>query len=266
MLPLLALAAVALVGVPELPISGRPPADFVALEAIAPDIVQDIRYAGPHNFTGAPVPGYGRARCLLTAPTARALASAQAELMAFGLGLKVYDCFRPHRAVLHFAAWAEQPAEQRAKAEFYPSVDKARVHRLGYIAHQSGHSRGSTVDVTLVPYPAPPEPAYRPGQRLVSCAAPRELRFADNSLEMGTGYDCFDARANTQSPNIPPAARAHRLLLRAVLHRWGLINYPKEWWHFTLAGEPHRHEAFDFDLGDARIDGSPGPDRPEQRR
>ena len=136
------------------------------------------------------------------------------------------------------------------KAEFYPRVDKSALFADGYIAERSGHSRGSTVDLTLVRLPAAPTPPYVPGQPLVDCAAPQSIRFPDNSIDMGTGYDCFDTLANTADPRITGDQAKHRFLLTDRLHEHGFVNYDKEWWHFTYrpagVGEPYPERVFDF--------------------
>jgi D-alanyl-D-alanine dipeptidase len=132
------------------------------------------------------------------------------------------------------------------KAEFYPNVDKADLFDLGYIARQSGHSRGSTVDLTLVELPPRRQPPFDPGQPLVPCFAPYGERFPDNTVDMGTGFDCFDTLANTLDPRIQGEARSNRLLMKETLERAGFSNYPAEWWHYTLVGEPYPDTYFDF--------------------
>ncbi|MFF8833106.1 M15 family metallopeptidase [Streptomyces sp. NPDC015131] len=218
---------------------------FVSLRAVEPTILQDMRYATPHNFTGERVPGYLEPVCLLTRPAAEALRRAQRTLLRRGHSLKVYDCYRPQRAVDRFVRWAADPRDQAMKAEFYPRVDKSRLFADGYIAARSGHSRGSTVDVTLVRLPAAPTRPYVPGERLTPCHAPREERFPDNSVDMGTGYDCFDTLSHTDDPRIEGVRRANRLLLRDALAAEGLVNLPEEWWHFTYRPEPYPDRYFD---------------------
>ena len=169
--------------------SAQAPAGFVSLSDVDPTILHDIRYRGFHNFVGRPVDGYREPLCLLTRPAAEALKRVQAGLRAQGYTLKVYDCYRPQRAVDHFAAWAEDLDDELTKREFYPEVEKTRLFEDGYIAHRSGHSRGSTVELTIVRLPARPQPPYVPGQPLVRCFAPVWLRFPDNTVDMGTGYD-----------------------------------------------------------------------------
>ncbi|WP_235632268.1 M15 family metallopeptidase [Mycolicibacterium rutilum] len=222
------------------------PVDFVSLGDVDPTILMEIRYATPHNFTGDPVVGYDAPMCLLTRPAADALRRAQQEFLADGYSLKVYDCYRPQRAVDEFVGWASDLADQRMKAEFYPRVDKSRLFEDGYIAEQSGHSRGSTVDLTLVELPAAATPPYVPGQPLVDCAAPASQRFGDNSIDMGTGYDCFDTLAHTLDPRVQGEQLKNRLLLKDGLERQGLQNYELEWWHFTFKPETYPETYFDF--------------------
>ena len=197
---------------------------LVSLADLAPGIHLDVRYAGSDNFVGAPVDGYERPTCLLSEPAARALAQVQLDLEAEGLGLRVFDCYRPRRAVAHFVRWARDLGDQRTKAAYYPRVEKARLFAEGYIAERSGHSRGSTVDLTLV-------------------ARGAEGRAAE--LDMGTPFDLFDTRSHTESPEVTPAQRESRLRLRTALARRGFRNYPLEWWHYTLEDEPYPDRDFD---------------------
>lgn len=222
------------------------PGDFVALRDVAPTIIEEIRYTGFHNFVGHPVHGYREPLCILTRQTAEALDEAQQKLRREGYTLKVYDCFRPQRAVDHFVSWAQRLDDERMKAEFYPRVDKARLFDDGYIAEQSGHSRGSTVDLTLVKLPVRPQQPYIPGQPLNRCYAPVGERFPDNGVNMGTGFDCFDTLAHTDDPRITGEARENRQQLKTTLESVGLVNYPNEWWHFSLVDEPFPDTYFDF--------------------
>ncbi len=248
-------AIVALAAAPTASAAPDPvmPPDFVAVRDVDPTILQDMRYATPHNFTGAPVDGYLAPTCILTRPAAEALARAQQQFVEQGYTLKVYDCYRPQRAVNEFVSWAADLADQRMKPEFYPRVDKSVLFDDGYIAERSGHSRGSTLDVTLVALPPAATPPHLPGQPLVDCAAPQPIRFPDNSIDMGTGFDCFDTLANTDDPRITGDQAKNRLLLGEGLERQGFVNYDKEWWHFTFkpAGqEPYPDTYFDFPVAD----------------
>ncbi|MGW5604275.1 M15 family metallopeptidase [Streptomyces rochei] len=248
----LATVLTALVAVTAAPATARAetepkaPEDFVALATVDPTIIQEMRYVTRHNFVGEPIDGYRQRLCILTRPAAEALHRAQTRLLRQGYSLKVYDCYRPQRAVDHFVRWAEDLGDQRMKAEFYPEVDKTRLFEDGYIAEKSGHSRGSTVDLTLVRLPAKPTRPYRPGQPLVPCYAPQAERFPDNSVDMGTGYDCFDTRSHTLDPRVQGVQRANRLLLKNTLEDVGLVNLPEEWWHFTYKPEPYPDTYFDF--------------------
>jgi zinc D-Ala-D-Ala dipeptidase len=230
------------------------PRQFVALDEVDPTILREMRYPTAHNFTGAPVKGYREPTCLVTRDTAEALHKAQRSFLRRGYGLKVYDCYRPQRAVDSFVAWAKRLHDTRMKDEFYPRVKKNRLFKDGYIAAKSGHSRGSTVDLTLVKLPARPTRPYVPGERLTPCYAARGDRFPDNSLDMGTGFDCFDTLAHTGSPRVKGEQRANRTLLKHTLEAAGMENLPTEWWHFTLKDETFPHTYFDFPVWRRALD------------
>jgi D-alanyl-D-alanine dipeptidase len=197
------------------------PAAFVDVATIVPGLVADMRYAGSHNFVGRPIDGYEAPRCLLTQPAANALAAVARDLAPRGLVIKVFDCYRPTRAVENFMHWARDFSDTAAKAEFYPNVDKRTLFRDGYIASHSGHSRGSTVDLTLA-------------------------RADGRELDMGTHFDFFSPKSWTADPNIGAEAHANRMLLAAAMRRHSFRGYDKEWWHFTLSGEPFPDTYFDF--------------------
>lgn len=232
------------------PTSGAPlPVGFVVLTDVDPTILADIRYAGAHNFIGRPIAGYQQPLCLLTRQAADALRRVQAAVGAQGKSLKVYDCYRPQQAVADIVRWAENPGDQQMKAEFYPRVAKTDLITDGYIGSPTAHSRGSTVDLTLVDLPARSQPPYVPGDRLASCVAPPAQRFADNSVDMGTGFDCFDPRATTASPEVVGAARDNRQVLTRSMAAGGFVNYLKEWWHYRLEDEPYPETYFNFPVG-----------------
>ncbi|MEU7799220.1 M15 family metallopeptidase [Micromonospora arborensis] len=222
----------------SVPVKDRLPG-FVVLTDVDPRIHADIRYATAHNFVGRPITAYPEPLCLLTRQAAEALRRVQDAALAGGHSLKVYDCYRPQPAVDDFVAWAKRPGEQQTKAEFYPDVAKNRLFAEGYIGAPTAHSRGSTMDLTLVDEPAASQPPYRVGQPLVACTAPRGQRFADNSIDMGTGFDCFDARAHTADPRITGTARDNRRLLQRLMTDSGFVNYELEWWHYSLRDEPY---------------------------
>lgn len=208
------------------------PPDFVSLRDIAPGIAQDMRYAGANNFTGRPLPGYDAAECALRRDAALALARVQHDLAAQGLSLKVYDCYRPQRAVDAMARWAAAP-EDGATRRFYPGRDKARLFADGWIAVRSRHSAGIAVDLTLVPAGST-TPAFDAQARHGACDGAQ--RAPDNSLDMGTGFDCFSLKSYTRSAAIGAAARANRDRLAAAMGRRGFRNYSREWWHFEFRG------------------------------
>ena len=221
----LATTAALALFVPAAPPAGAQvplPAGFVDAAAVVDGLVVDMRYFGDNNFVGARIDGYERPRCLLSAPAANALAAIQRNLAPRGLGLKVFDCYRPARAVAHFMRWAQNIHDQKRKAEFYPDLDKRDLFRLGYLAARSGHSRGSTVDLTLV-------------------------RRADNAeLDMGTVYDFSGRQSWVADKSVSVEAQRNRALFAEAMTRGGFRPYHKEWWHFTLANEPFPDTYFDF--------------------
>lgn len=222
------------------------PEGFVYLRHVDPTILQEMRYAESHNFTGRPVPGYEAAECILTREAAEALRGVQDRLRDMFLTLKVYDCYRPERAVHAFVAWSEVAGDTQTKAEFYPDADKSRLFEQGWIARRSRHSRGSTVDLTIVPLPPPRQRAYEPGEPLSPCDAPAGARFPDNSLDFGTGYDCFSPKSYTADTSVGGDAQANRAMLVELMAEAGFRNYRREWWHFELIDEPFPDTAFDF--------------------
>ncbi|MBY6185766.1 M15 family metallopeptidase [Marinobacter hydrocarbonoclasticus] len=225
--------------------------EFVPLSAVAPQIVQELRYAGDNNFVGGVVAGYEQARCLLTLPAAEALARVQKRAEDYGLGLKVYDCYRPQHSVDHFVRWARDEADTRMASRYYPEVPKSRLFELGYIAARSGHSRGSTVDLTLVQrQPSDPVPGT-----VTDCRKSPQEGGSYPSLPMGSGYDCFDPVSHTAYSGLTQQARSNRLLLLLLMESEGFVNYDKEWWHFTLRDEPYPDHYFDQPLNESDGEG-----------
>ena len=224
------------------------PDGFVRLSEAAPAVAQEIRYTTPFNFVGEPIDGYLAPECVLTARAAEALRYVAGDLARRGLGLKVYDCYRPQQAVDHFVRWIRRPDDQAMKTAFYPDEPKHRLVRNGYISTRSGHSRGSTVDLTLVRLPAAESvrtdfPAFDQAPR---CDRPAGERLDERDLDMGTAYDCLSPLAATASRRVSEAAQQNRQTLKSAMSRRGFRNYSKEWWHFTLRGEPHTGRYFDF--------------------
>jgi len=223
------------------------PTGFVEIREVIPDVILDLRYKTNHNFLGVPVDGYKAEKCYITIVAADSLAKVQAELRKFNLSLKVYDAYRPQRAVDHFVRWANNLCDTITKKEFYPTVDKTRLFIDGYIAEKSGHSRGSTVDLTIVPIPIPFQPAFDVDKQC-ECNKSIEERFKDNSIDMGTGFDCFHPLSHTENPELSPQQRANRLLLLNLMDKYGFKNLAEEWWHFTLRNEPFPKTYFDFEI------------------
>jgi D-alanyl-D-alanine dipeptidase len=178
-----------------------------------------MRYFGENNFVGRQIDGYRAAQCMLSAEAAESLARAQLAAQSEGYSLLAFDCYRPQRAVNNFVAWARNASDTTMKAQFYPGVPKAELFARGYIASRSGHSRGSTVDLTLALGGVP--------------------------VTMGTPFDYFDERSHTDHPMISGEARANRDRLRRIMEAAGFRNYAKEWWHYTLVAEPFPNTYFD---------------------
>ncbi len=224
------------------------PSGFVDVKTVVPSIILDLRYFTSHNFVGTAIDGYVTPKCIISKPAAEALAKVQEELLAFSLSLKIYDAYRPQTAVDHFVRWAKVHSDTLTKREFYPTLNKKYLFRDGYVAKKSSHTRGSTLDCTIVPLPLQDQPDYQPGDSLCECFSPLAERYKDNSLDMGTGYDCFHHLSHTENPEIGQTQRIHRLLLRLIMEKYGFRNYSKEWWHFTLKNEPFPETYFNFPI------------------
>ena len=204
------------------PAPAQIPDGFVDMGEFLADARIEARYAGYGNFIGAPIDGYEAEKVLLTRETAEALFAVQIELRRIGLGLKLFDGYRPQRAVDHFARWARDLEDETMKSVYYPHVDKSELFEQGYIAEQSGHSRGSAVDLTLV--------ALETGEE----------------LDMGTRWDFFDPRSAPSSLEVSPRQRARRVLLQIMMMKHGFEPLAEEWWHFKLIDEPYPNTYFDF--------------------
>jgi D-alanyl-D-alanine dipeptidase len=209
----------------QAPKGASPHDGFVYCESAIPGIRTELRYATPHNFVGERIDGYRQPRCIVTRQAALALREVQEQLRPFGLGLKMFDAYRPQRAVDHFVRWAKDLRDTRSKAEFYPGVEKQNLFKEDYISARSGHSRGSTVDLTIVSLHG---------------------ETAGAELDMGTGFDFFGPQSWPENPAMTAQQRANRLLLQVVMKNHGFRPYAKEWWHFTLEHEPFPATYFDF--------------------
>lgn len=201
------------------------PQGFIYLEEFIPNITVDLRYYSDHNFVGQRINGYLAPKAILTGKAAKALKAVQQELNASGLGLKIYDAYRPQQAVNHFIRWAKDLKDTKTKAEFYPDVAKKNLFKEGYIDAKSTHSRGSTLDLTIIHLAASPP---------------------DNELDMGTPFDFFSPKSWLASRAVTIQQRANRLLLYRVMKKHGFKYSNKEWWHFTLRNEPYPKTYFDF--------------------
>ncbi len=197
----------------------------MALDEAIPGLVLDLRYSTGENFVGQVIDGYQDAQAILSAPAAAALARVQASLVPFGLGLLLFDAYRPRRAVDHFVRWGKDLGDRSTKQAYYPNVPKENLFSDGYIADRSSHSRGSTVDVTIVS---------------------RNSDGSVETLDMGSGFDFFDPVSWPDSPAVTGQQRANRVLLQIVMEAHDFVSYPKEWWHFTLKDEPFPDTYFDF--------------------
>ena len=218
------------------------PDGFVHLEQVIPDALLEIRYYSAYNFVGARIDGYERPTALLTAEAARALKTVGDDVRALGYRLKIYDAYRPQRAVTHFMNWAKDPSDTRMKAYFYPNLDKSDLFARGYLVEHSGHSRGSTVDLTL-------------------------FDMASNQeVDMGGAFDWFGRESHPDwcgnpatgeyngdfAGDTPPADGKinaaqfrNRMILRQAMMRHGFRPLSAEWWHFTLENEPYPNTYFD---------------------
>lgn len=225
------------------------PNDFVNVATVIPEAQFDMRYYGAHNFVGKRIDGYEKPICLLTKNTALQLKQVEDKLLPMGLTLKLYDCYRPQRAVNHFAKWATEINDTKMKTEFYPTVDKRNLFKEDYIAYKSGHSRGSTMDLTIVPVGSK-IPHVGSSKKYASCTSAIDKRSPDNSLDFGTGFDCFSPVAHPSYQEVLPQAKANRLLLSTLMKDAGFRAIDSEWWHFTLINEPYPDTYFNFSVDD----------------
>ena len=222
------------------------PAGFVYLRNIDPTIIQDMRYAGSNNFVGRPLRGYEAAECVVKREVGALLKSIQEELALQKLSLKMFDCYRPTRAVADMVAWSRDGRETVASKRFNPAFGKADLFRLGYIATHSGHSTGAALDLSLVDLKVDNSATFDPARDYGDCTANVNLRAPDGSVDMGTGYDCTDVKSHTAAKSITAAQRKWRQTLVLVMARRGFVNYSKEWWHFSLPGAGG--QAYDFPI------------------
>lgn len=199
------------------------PDGFVLVSDVVPDVIQEIRYYSTYNFVGRRIDGYEAPVAILTRQAAEALKRASDDVVRRGYRLKIYDAYRPQRAVDHFVRWSKDSADATMKAPFYPGLEKSELFPRGYIAEKSGHSRGSTVDLTLFD------------------------ASTGKEVDMGGTFDWFGERSHPAWTNgLTSAQIANRMLLRETMLKAGFKPIEEEWWHFTLKDEPHPDTAFDF--------------------
>ena len=198
------------------------PSGFVVLADYVPHLVQEIRYYSTYNFIGERIDGYEEPCALLTKEAARALKSVSNEMIVRGYRLKVFDAYRPARAVKHFVMWGIEDQDVRMKPYFYPELQKQELFARGYIASQSGHSRGSSVDLTLLDMSTGKE------------------------VDMGSPFDYFSEASHPDYKGITQEQYDNRMMLQRVMVRGGFVPIDCEWWHFTLNNEPYPDTYFDF--------------------
>ncbi len=200
------------------------PEGFVYVTSVIPDLDVELRYFSTNNFVGDTITGYKANTLILTKQAAEALKLVQDDLYQYNLCLKVYDGYRPQRAVNHFIVWAKDLNDTINKQQFYPDVNKRHLFSEGYIASRSGHSKGSTVDLTLTD------------------------GTTGIPLDMGSPYDFFGKESWIEYPDLTETQKANRQLLQNVMLKHNFRNYPQEWWHFTLRWEPFPDTFFDFEV------------------
>ena len=198
------------------------PKGFVYLAEAVPDAILEIRYYSTYNFVGDRIDGYEKPVALLTKEAAEALKAVSDDVKAQGYRLKIYDAYRPQRAVTHFMNWAKDTSDTRMKQYFYPNLDKSVLFAQGYIAEKSGHSRGSTVDLTLFDM------------------------ATEKELDMGGTFDWFGEESHPDYRQITEEQFANRMILREAMLRHGFKPLEEEWWHFTLKDEPYSETYFDY--------------------
>lgn len=221
------------------------PHDFVFLQEIDATIIESARYAMHENFTGRPVTGYSTGNIVATRQAASRLKQVNAKLTQQGYTLVVYDGYRPQRSVEAFIRWSRDVEDQLAKRYYYPTINKKDIFDLGYIAERSGHSRGSTVDITIIQSSMSLKTVTKSN---------RELRngemipfLDDNTVNMGSSFDLFHEVSHHDSPLVDEQHSTPRNFLCNTMKEHGFKEYAKEWWHYTLIDEPYPNTYFDFD-------------------
>jgi D-alanyl-D-alanine dipeptidase len=192
------------------------------VDELIPDAILEVRYYSTDNFVGSRIDGYHAPKVILTIEATEALTAVADELRQQGLALKIFDGYRPQQAVNHFIRWAADVEDEKMKYKYYPEVDKKELFSLGYIAKKSGHSRGSTVDLTLI-----------------------DINTGEK-LDMGSGFDYFGEISHHNTNMITEQQMQNRTILREVMEKYGFAAYSGEWWHYTLKNEPYPDTYYDF--------------------
>ena len=200
------------------------PEGFVNVKEVIPKLRTDLRYYSDNNFIGQPIDGYNQPKCILTKEAAEALKKVQKDFEKLGFGLLVFDAYRPQRAVNQFVKWAQDTTDNKMKEKYYPNIDKKDLFKEEYISAKSGHSRGSTVDLTIV--------SLKTG----------------HILDLGSDFDLFDEKSNVNYKKVTKNQRSIRLMLQRRMVKHGFKPYEKEWWHFSLEKEPYPDTYFDFSI------------------
>lgn len=220
------------------------PNDFVKLRDVDPRIIESQRYAGSENFLGRPVSGYNQVGIYCTKQTALALKKVNSALRRKGYTLVVYDAYRPQRAVNAFVEWSKSKGDKAGKALYYPSIEKNKLFHLHYLLARSGHSRGSTVDLTIIPLKQDVKPITVSYRQLNNSET---IPFLDdNTADMGSSFDLFHPVSHYSSQLITKKQAQMRELLHGTMETYGFTGVVEEWWHYTLANEPYPNTYFDF--------------------
>lgn len=209
---------------------------FVYLHEVDPTILVSLRYFGSNNFVGKPVDGYKQPVVILTQQAAEALKNVQEKIKKDGYSLVVYDAYRPQQAVDHFIRWSEDNKDHAQESQYYPRVAKDKVFELGYVGKKSGHSRGSTVDLTLI---KDGESLHEVEEKDRTLCDGCKIKFLDDgTVDMGSSFDLFDVASHSENDLIDEQCKERRAYLKAAMESAGFKNFSKEWWHFTLRNEP----------------------------
>lgn len=200
------------------------PKGFVYLDDVLESAHYDIRYNSDYNFVGERIDGYKASVAIMTEKAAKALKKASEKLAPLGYELKIYDGYRPEKAVAHFIRWSKESGDDGMKREFYPDINKSRLFKMGYLSSRSAHSRGSTVDLGIV------------------------HKDTGEDVDMGGSFDFLGEISHHGTTLITKQQTANRNVLKKAMEESGFRAYSKEWWHYTLNSEPFPKTYFDFDV------------------